>query len=85
MVKDDGIPVYEGPMVTVLGTSFAKQGFIEVFPRIDLGCHRTGNGRFLLSKSHPVGIQNKEKHPPRRESSDMPITHRTILWKREVR
>jgi len=57
MFEGNGIPVFAGPMITVLGTSL-KQRVIKILPRIYLGSNRTGNGRCLLSKSHSISFKN---------------------------
>ena len=56
MFEGNDIPVYAGPMITVLGNITSKQGFIEILPRVNMGSHRTGNGRCILPESHSISI-----------------------------
>ena len=58
MFEGNEIPVFAGPMVTVLGTSLQNKDLLKFFHESTWEANWFRNGRSLLSKSNSIGFKN---------------------------
>ncbi len=63
-----GLQVFEGTMVTVLGTSLQNKDILKFFHKSTWNVIGLGNGRGTLPESYTVGFQNSEKYTGRCKS-----------------
>jgi hypothetical protein len=68
-IEGNGINVYEGTMITVLGTSLQNKDILEFFSQLYLECYWLRNGRSTLPKSNTGSIENKRKYQRRCQST----------------
>ena len=62
MFEGNGIPIFAGPMITVLGTSLQNRDLLKFFHESTWGSYWFRNGRFLLSKSYSISLKNQKKY-----------------------